>query len=157
METIDSSDLDPRFKYDVAAHAGGENIKLCFACGTCTAGCPVSEIDSDFNPRRIIRQVLLGMRKEVLSSVLIWRCVQCYSCTAKCPQNVKFREIIRALREMAVDEGFVDTSVLAEVDVLGRFAQQLRRDLAGALVTDRHRYEELKQQAAALTRPGTDG
>jgi len=87
METIESKNLEPKFKYDVADHPGGDNIKLCFACGTCTAGCPVSAVDSEYNPRKIIRQVLLGMRKEVLSSEVIWRCVQCYSCTAKCPQN----------------------------------------------------------------------
>jgi len=118
MQTIDSKNLDTQFKYDVAAHPGGENIKLCFACGTCTAGCPVSAVDPDFNPRKIIRQVLLGMRQEVLSSPVIWRCVQCYSCTAKCPQNV--------------------------VEQLDEFSQKLRRDLVNVLVTDPGRFESIK-------------
>lgn len=151
MEKIDSSDLDPKFKHDVAAHAGGENIKLCFACGTCTAGCPVAEVDDQFNPRKIIRQVLLGMRKEVLSSSVIWRCVQCYSCTAKCPQNVKFREVTRALREMAVSEGYADASVLDEVEELGKLSQKLRRDMVNTLVTDRGKYKKLKKKAEELT------
>lgn len=146
MTAINSKNLDPRFKYDVAAHPGGENIKLCFACGTCTAGCPVSEVDSEFNPRKIIRQVLLGMRKEVLSSPVIWRCVQCYSCTAKCPQNVKFREIIRALREMAVAEGFADASLIEKVEELGQLSQKLRRDMVDALVTGRGGFEEIKKK-----------
>ena len=150
MDKIDSEDLDPRFKYDVAEHPGGENLKLCFACGTCTAGCPVSEIDSEFNPRKIIRQVLLGMRKEVLSSPVIWRCVQCYSCTAKCPQNVKFREIMRALREMAVAEECADGSLPQEVEELGRFSQKLRRDLVDALVEDRAKYEQMKEKLAQV-------
>jgi len=151
MDTIDSKDLDPRFKYDVASHAGGENLKLCFACGTCTAGCPVSEVDSEFNPRKIIRQVLLGMRKEVLSSPLIWWCVQCYSCTAKCPQNVRFREVTRALREMAVEEGFADAALPDGVEELGRLCQKLRRDMAEALVGDRARFDELRKRAEELT------
>jgi len=150
VEIIDSNDLDLRFKYDVAAYPGGENIKLCYACGTCTAGCPVAEVDTEFNPRKIIRQVLLGMRKEVLSSPLIWRCVQCYSCTAKCPQNVKFREIIRALREMAVDEGLADAALIREVGELDRLSQKLRRDMAVALVADRSRFEELKKSVETL-------
>ena len=62
MKKIDSKELDSRFKYDVAGHPGGENIKLCFACGTCTAGCPVSDVDPEYNPRKIIREVLLGLR-----------------------------------------------------------------------------------------------
>ena len=137
MEKIDSKNLDSQFKYDIASFAGGENIKLCYACGTCTAGCPVSEIDSEFNPRKIIRQVLLGMRKEVLSSDIIWRCVQCYSCTAKCPQNVRFREIIKALRLMAVAEGYVDKKTAAEVENLGPIVQKLRADMLKAIFKDK--------------------
>jgi heterodisulfide reductase subunit C len=151
MKTIDSKDLDPQFKNDVATHAGGENIKLCFACGTCTAGCPVSDVDSEFNPRKIIRQVLLGMRKEILSSPVIWRCVQCYSCTAKCPQNVRFREIMRALREMAVAEGAAKESLLKDVAELDRLMQKLRCAMANALTTDETKFGELKQKVEELT------
>src|SRR5690606_2335400 len=53
---------DPNFKYDVAAQPGGEQIKVCFSCGTCTAGCPVTDVDERYSPRRIIRQILLGQR-----------------------------------------------------------------------------------------------
>lgn len=150
MDIVDGASLDRNFKYDVAGHPGGENLKLCFACGTCTAGCPVSEVDPDFNPRKIIRQILLGMRKDVLSSPVIWRCVQCYSCTAKCPQNVRFREIIRALREMAVAEGLVEASLLQDAEEVGKLAQKLRCEIAQAMVTDRARYDELKTSVEAL-------
>ena len=150
METIDSKNLDSRFKYDVADYPGGENIRLCYACGTCTAGCPVAEIDPEFNPRKIIRQVLLGMRKEVLSSPVIWRCVQCYSCTAKCPQNVKFRDIVKALREMAAAEGFADSGLIGEVAELDRLTQKVRRTMAAALIDDRKKFAELKEQVEHL-------
>ena len=146
MEKIDSENLDRRFKYDVAAYPGGENIKLCFACGTCTAGCPVSGVNGEFNPRKIIRQVLLGMRKEILSSPLIWHCVQCYSCTAKCPQNVKFREIIKALREMAVAAGCVDKKISEEVEALGPLTQKLRKNLLEAFFNSPAEYEKMKNQ-----------
>jgi len=150
METVDARTLDPRFKYDVAMHPGGENIKLCFACGTCTAGCPVADIDPDFNPRRIIRQVLLGFRKEVLSSPVIWRCAQCYSCTAKCPQNVKFREVMRALREMAVAEGFADAALIDEIEVMDKLSRKVRRDMAESLIGDPEKYRAMKQQIEGL-------
>lgn len=151
MEKIDGSKLDTQFKYDVAAYPGGENIKLCFACGTCTAGCPVSAVDPDFNPRKIIRQVLLGMRQEVLSSPVIWRCVQCYSCTAKCPQNVKFRDVMKALREMAAKEGYVKPELLQQVEQLDEFSQKLRRDLVNTLVTDPGRFESIKSNVEKTT------
>jgi heterodisulfide reductase subunit C len=144
MEAVDTKDLDPRFKHEVAERPGGENIKLCFACGTCTAGCPVAGIDDDFNPRRIIRQVLLGMRREVLASPALWRCVQCYACYAKCPQNVKFRDVVRALRDMAVAAGHVDPSVEDEVRRLDRFSQTVRRNLVSALLADRARYDRMR-------------
>jgi heterodisulfide reductase subunit C2 len=143
-------ELDPAFRNEVAATPGGENISLCFACGTCTASCPVSGIDAEFDPRKLIRQILLGMRKEVLGSPVIWRCVQCYSCTAKCPQNVRFREIIRALREMAVAEGHADAALAARVEEIGQLAQKLRRDMVAAVVAEPGRFEELKQRAAAV-------
>jgi heterodisulfide reductase subunit C len=46
--------LDPKFKYEVAREPGGENIKYCFQCGTCTSGCKVAELDSKYNPRKIL-------------------------------------------------------------------------------------------------------
>jgi heterodisulfide reductase subunit C len=146
MEKIEAKNLDSNFKYDVAAYPGGENIKLCYACGTCTAGCPVSAVDKDFNPRKIIRQVLLGMRKDVLSSPVIWRCVQCYSCTAKCPQNVKFRDIMRALREMAVAEGYVDKKMLEDVKQLDEFTQKVRRNMVNLLVEDKTKFKATKNK-----------
>jgi len=148
VEKIEAQNLDPKFKYDVAEFPGGENIKLCYACGTCTAGCPVSAVDDEFNPRKIIRQILLGMRKEVLSNPVIWRCVQCYSCTSKCPQNVKFRDVMRALREMAVAEGYADADVLAEVAELDKFAQQMRRDMVNILISDKKKYAQVKDKVA---------
>ena len=151
MEKIEAQNLDPQFKYDVAAHPGGDNIKLCFACGTCTAGCPVSAVDPEYNPRKIIRQVLLGMRKEVLCSPVIWRCVQCYSCSAKCPQNVKFRDVMKALREMAAAEGCVDVGLLQEVEQLDEFSQKVRRDMVNLLISDCEKFKKLKTKVEEIT------
>jgi len=126
---IYTSELDPGFKHEVAEEPGGENIKVCFSCGVCTAGCPVSEIDPDYNPRRIVRMVLLGMRKQVLSSDFIWLCTLCYTCYARCPQNVRFTDVMGALRNMAVREGYVHPSFLKVVDEIGGFTQRLRHDM----------------------------
>ena len=126
---IVTSDLDPNFKYELAEEPGGENIKVCFSCGICTAGCPISEIDPNYSPRRIIRMVLLGMRDEVLSSDFIWLCSLCYTCYARCPQNVKFTDVMRALRTMAVREGYVHPSFPKQVERIDRFTQQLRHDI----------------------------
>lgn len=123
---------DPRFKYDVAAQPGGEQIKVCFSCGTCTAGCPVTDVDPRYSPRKIIRQVLLGQREAVLSNELLWYCETCYACSAYCPQNVKFGDVMRAIREMAVAEGYWTPEFLQRVRNVDRLAHELRLDLVRA-------------------------
>jgi len=87
------------------------------------------EIDPNYSPRKIIRMVLLGMREEVLSSDFIWLCTLCYTCYARCPQNVKFTDVMGALRNMAVREGYVHPSFLKQIDGIDKFTQQLRHDM----------------------------
>jgi heterodisulfide reductase subunit C len=91
---IDISSLDPNFKYEIAEVPGGENILNCFQCGTCSAVCPVGAKDERYDPRKIIRMALLGMRKEVLSSEFLWLCSTCYSCHERCPQDVRITKSI---------------------------------------------------------------
>lgn len=106
-EPIVVENLDIGFCDQIALMPGGENIRKCFACGTCAAGCPVTGIDEEYNSRRIIRQILFGMKDEVLKSPLIWFCVMCYRCYARCPQEVNFTDIMRALRYLAISpKGF---------------------------------------------------
>ena len=128
---------DPNFKYEVAAHPGGEQIKACYSCGTCTAGCPVTEVDERYSPRKIIRQILLGQREAVLSSELLWYCETCYACSAYCPQNVKFGDVMRALREMAVAEGYFKPEFLERIRNVDRLAHEIRLDLVRAALETR--------------------
>ncbi len=103
-QLIDFRDLDSNFKYEVSSQLGGENVKQCFHCGICAVSCPVRRIDNDYNPRKIIRMILYGMKKELLSSEAIWKCVHCHTCYERCPQNVKFAEVVEALKTLAVQE-----------------------------------------------------
>lgn len=115
--------LDPNFKYQVAAEAGAEDIRSCFACGTCTATCPVREIEESYNPRKIIRMILLGMREEVLSSEFIWLCSTCHSCEERCPQGVSFAEIITAVKNIAAREGKLHPSYHTQLQLLSKFGR----------------------------------
>jgi heterodisulfide reductase subunit C len=147
--TIALNELDTKFKYDVANEPGGENIKLCFACGLCTASCPVADIDEKFNPRRIIRMVLLGMRKEVLSSDTIWFCIQCYNCQGHCPQNVDFADIMKALRSLAVREGYVAPSFVEKIKEIDVFSQKLRHEMVSAIIGSRSQGAEVEPSRLA--------
>jgi len=128
METITITKLDPQFKFEVAEKPGAENLRKCFACGTCTAGCPVFHVEHQYNPRKIIRMILLGMRAEVLKSRTIWLCAQCYVCSANCPQDVDFSNIMISLRDMAVKEGYAPPDLLEQIENIGAAAHAIRRD-----------------------------
>ncbi len=133
------NEQDTKFKYDVAEEPGGENIKRCFTCGLCTASCPVADIDPEYNPRKIIHMVLLGMRKEVLSSNLPWLCTQCYTCQAYCPQNVKFSDVMKALRNMAVREGYVHPSFVEQIKEIDVSSQKLRHQMVLSIADKKSR------------------
>ena len=143
--TIIVEELDKSFCDEVASVPGGENIRKCFACGTCAAGCPVTNIDEKYNSRRIIRQVLLGMREEVLSSPMIWFCVLCYRCYARCPQQVNFTDVMKALRYLAIKSGHISARILDKEEEVDRLAQLLRHDRMENTFAGRHQIlEELK-------------
>ena len=108
--------MDKNFKNDVSNRPGGENITLCYSCGSCTATCPVSEVDDTFNPRLIIKKTLLGCKEEVLDNDDLWKCIQCRRCVSHCPQNVKFADIMRVLRDMSIEEGYYDKEVLTDIE-----------------------------------------
>ena len=133
---IPVSELDSRFKFELASHPGAEGLVHCYSCGTCTASCPVSEIDPEYAPSKLIRMILWGMKKEVLSSNLIWMCAMCYNCSFNCPQGVRFADAMRVVREVAVEEGFAPPDripLMAEID---RFSQMLRHLLLDRLLKE---------------------
>ena len=117
-KSIAVKDLDPDFKHEVSRHHGGECIQRCFACGTCTAGCPVRALKDTYNPRRIIHQVLLGMRDEVLNNDFIWLCSTCYTCQERCPQGVRVADIMTVLKNMAVEEGRTPSAYVQQADLI---------------------------------------
>ena len=103
------------FKNDVRNRPGGAKVLNCLLCGSCTACCPVNEIDDGYNPRKIMRMVLLDMEDEVLKSDEIWKCNQCHACVAHCPQDVRFADIVRALRDISIAKGYRDKALLEEI------------------------------------------
>ena len=135
MESIVLTELDKDFKYEVAARPGAGFFKRCFSCGTCTASCPVSEIDERFNPRLFIRQALMGMKEQLLSSQMLWYCTQCYTCYARCPQDVRFTDVMAVLRDMAVEQGYVPQDMKDRIKKVDLLAQKLRHGITDFLLT----------------------
>jgi heterodisulfide reductase subunit C len=130
LENLVLSKLDKDFKYEIAARPGAAFFKRCFSCGTCTASCPVSDIDENFNPRLFIRQALLGMREQLLSSKELWYCTQCYTCYARCPQDVRFTDVMAILRDMAVEQGYAPKDMKEKAEKVDQISQKLRHAIS---------------------------
>ncbi|MCK4665168.1 4Fe-4S dicluster domain-containing protein [Candidatus Dependentiae bacterium] len=115
---IDLNEADLEFRKKVIAEPGGENLMKCFACGTCTAGCPVRAVDDDYNPRKIIHLIILGQKQRILESDFIWLCSSCYTCAERCPQGVRIADIMNAIKNVAVKEGYIHPSYIAQIRAL---------------------------------------
>ncbi|MEM3627811.1 MAG: 4Fe-4S dicluster domain-containing protein [Candidatus Bathyarchaeia archaeon] len=106
-EPIRASEIDPKFKYEIAKLPGGEKLMRCFQCGTCTSDCPIAKFSDTYRPRQIIRMTQLGLRERVLSSDTLWLCASCFTCTDRCPQDVEVASVIRVLRNLAAERGYI--------------------------------------------------
>jgi len=102
---VKSSEMDPRFKYEISKLPGAEKVMLCFQCGTCTADCPIARFNDFYRPRKLIRMTQLGLKDRLLSNDVIWLCSTCYTCIDHCPQDVGIASIVRALRNLTVETG----------------------------------------------------
>jgi heterodisulfide reductase subunit C len=117
-DLLEEEALDPDFALEVAREPGGEGIRKCYACGTCSAGCPVRRFNPAFNPRRIIRMLLLGMREQVQKEPFVWLCATCFTCQERCPQGVRISDIMRALKNLAVRVGNMPEGIPLQVKLL---------------------------------------
>jgi len=90
-----------KFVEEICAIPGGEGIRLCIQCGTCTASCPNAD-RMEHTPSELIAMARAGMREEVLSSNAMWLCASCYLCTVRCPRGIKQTELMHAFECLAV-------------------------------------------------------
>jgi len=85
---------------------GGPNIQNCYQCGTCSGSCPAGA-RTNYLVRGIIRKALLGLKEQVISAPELWYCTTCYTCQDRCPQDVRPTDVIKAIRNIAVAEGYM--------------------------------------------------
>jgi len=104
------------FENEVMAEPGGEHLLRCYACGTCVSMCLVNQTCPDFNPRRTMHMVMSDMRKETFSNPTIWHCSACDLCYPHCPQGIHISELMHAIKNVAVREGYKSPVPSAKVD-----------------------------------------
>ena len=91
------------FVDEISAIPGGEGVRLCIQCGTCTASCPNAD-RMEHTPSQLIAMARAEMRDEVLSSNAMWHCLSCYLCTVRCPRGIKLTDLMHVLEGAAFRE-----------------------------------------------------
>lgn len=89
-----------------------EDIRSCIQCGTCSATCPVGKYMTS-SPRKLFAMIRADMEREVLGSDTIWYCASCYSCTVRCPMDIKITDAMCSLKEDALKKEKGNTKLIA--------------------------------------------
>jgi len=84
------------------------SLSYCYQCGTCSSACPIALVTKGkFNPRKIIEESLLGLKKYLvkLQKPNVWQCSTCQLCVELCPQEVNLTEIFNLIKNRCVKDG----------------------------------------------------
>jgi Fe-S oxidoreductase len=111
LKIITKEDFDIDFGKKIE-EMSGIDVYACYQCGICSGVCPGTYTGAmPHTPRELTRMTHLGMTEDVLSSETIWACTSCWKCNARCPREVDFSTIIRAFRNIKVEEGKIASTI----------------------------------------------
>ncbi|MGD9042273.1 MAG: quinone-interacting membrane-bound oxidoreductase complex subunit QmoC [Desulfobacterales bacterium] len=101
-------DLD--FIKEVGA-LGGEDLKKCYQCATCSVACAISPDNKPF-PRKEMIAASWGLKDKLVRSSDIWLCHNCGDCSTRCPREAKPADVLAAVRSYTVED-YAQPKVLA--------------------------------------------
>jgi len=80
--------------------AGGDSVKKCYQCATCSVVCPLSADGRPF-PRKEMIWAQWGLKDRLVADPDVLLCHQCGDCTAYCPRGAKPGDVLGAIRAYA--------------------------------------------------------
>jgi heterodisulfide reductase subunit C len=76
---------------EIRAIPGGENLEMCYILGNLTSKCMIQhKLEPEYNPRRLLRMVMMEMREESFANPTTWLCSSCDLCYPACPQQITY-------------------------------------------------------------------
>jgi len=91
-------DLD--FIKEVGA-LGGQDLKKCYQCATCSIACPISPDTKPF-PRKEMIAASWGLKDKLVGNADIWLCHNCGDCSTLCPREAKPGDVLAAVRSYTI-------------------------------------------------------
>ena len=130
---ITTAQINNEFVHEIIKKSGS-NVRLCYQCHKCTAGCPIASFAMDDNPSALMHSIRLGLKERVIKSNSIWICASCKVCTTRCPQGIDVAKVMEKARNVAEREGITPPDrdiadfykfMLMNISLLGRMYEPL--------------------------------
>ena len=91
-----------RLPDDIRDYLSKFDLNVCFTCGTCTNGCPITGNPDmqGWDTRKVIRMLAMGMLEEVVESKFPWLCTGCGRCAYVCPMGLDIVGIMAHMKHL---------------------------------------------------------
>lgn len=93
---------DKKFMKEII-EGGGDTLKQCYQCATCSVKCELSPDDHPF-PRKEMIWAQWGLKDKLVGDPDVWLCHRCSDCSVHCPRGARPGDVLAAVRDFTIRE-----------------------------------------------------